>query len=414
MAKDPIAFAITLEAIRNNLADSYPTFSGWELNDDDAIALAEVLPYGTSITKLYLGENNIGDKGIKALAKALHHHPSLKQIYLPRNHISDEGAIAIAEMLTSNNTLVSIDLSRNEIANEGAAAIATALKNSTTLQELQLRNNNIGDAGAIAIADALTHNTSLRFLSLGTNLFENEGAFALARMLKDNRSLVRFLLGYELSQEANDAFDENIIGYNKTLVTFLGAEGRAESYCNNNDEIARQRARQMAEVTTLTPADWLDIAERLAGIEYRGATEGLDIVGIFKTFIATLPHVDVNASSAREAFMKPQGQYTALDNPDTWINFPEIITQLNANGLYVRADALLNEDGSHSPLLERAFETGNVKALFSKPNWRGASPGELNRIIRTLSPEQKEQMGNLHSLMGALHKSAPSSGFSIQ
>ncbi|WP_342270458.1 hypothetical protein [Rickettsia endosymbiont of Orchestes rusci] len=65
-------------------------FSGRQMGDDEAIALAKVLEDNNFITCLELIDNQIGDKGAIALAKALKNNNSITSLNLGQNNIGAE------------------------------------------------------------------------------------------------------------------------------------------------------------------------------------------------------------------------------------------------------------------------------------------------------------------------------------
>jgi hypothetical protein len=89
--------------------------------------------------------------------------------------IGDEGISKLSEILKYNTTLTTLYLSDNNIGNEGASKLSDALKYNTTLTELHLYNNNIGDEGGTSeLSEALKKNTTLIRLSLYNNNIKNE------------------------------------------------------------------------------------------------------------------------------------------------------------------------------------------------------------------------------------------------
>jgi len=97
---------------------------GW--GDEEARAVARVLPHAPVLMKLYLNNNSIGDEGACALAEALPNAPALLKLYLKNNSIGDEGARALAGALPHAPALKGLDLSNNSIGDEAKAALRTA------------------------------------------------------------------------------------------------------------------------------------------------------------------------------------------------------------------------------------------------------------------------------------------------
>jgi hypothetical protein len=159
-------------------------------------AIAEVLKLNTSLQRLKLKWNRIGDSGAAAIAEALKLNTSLQRLNLDGNEIGDSGATAIAEALTLNASLQELSLYKNEIGDSGAAAIAEALKRNTSLQRLILDSNEIGDYGAATIAEALKLNTSLQLLDLYGNKIEDSGAVAIVEAVMLSSSVRELDLGH--------------------------------------------------------------------------------------------------------------------------------------------------------------------------------------------------------------------------
>ena len=155
---------------------------------DRVVVLAEALKTNTTLTELYLLDNNLGAEGVLALATALQTNTTLTKLDLSRNYLDAEGVLALAAALQTNTTLTKLDLSHNNPGAEGAAALAAALQTNTTLTMLNLSRNNLGAEGAAALAAALQTNTTLTMLNLSRN---NLGA---------ERGLLHLLLLFRLTQ----------------------------------------------------------------------------------------------------------------------------------------------------------------------------------------------------------------------
>lgn len=128
----------------------------------------------------------IEDADVIILAHALMGNTTVVRINLWFNRIGDAGARALADMLAVNRTLINIHLDYNSIGDEGACALATALKKNDTLTSIGLSNNRIGDEGAHCIADMMSHNSTIRQIHLEKNRYGKEG-FAILDVVKQNR-----------------------------------------------------------------------------------------------------------------------------------------------------------------------------------------------------------------------------------
>ena len=183
------SFNTIIEGLKQNIIIKL-TIDSCMISDEEANVLATALTDNTTLEKLYLHQNNIGDEGAKAIAQVLETNKTLKLkiLGLNKNNIGDEGAKAIAQVLETNTIFDSLYLNENNIGDEGAKAIARVLK-TETLITLCLNENIIGDEGAKAIAHELERNTTLRYLQLSKNNIGMEGATALVTALTKKTTL---------------------------------------------------------------------------------------------------------------------------------------------------------------------------------------------------------------------------------
>ena len=107
-----------------------------------------------AITTLHLDQITIGlsaiDQDLEHLAKALKVNTSLTKLNLFGNSIGDEGAMHLTNALKVNTSLTKLNLNANSIGAEGAKHLAEAHKLNTSLTTLGLSSNDIGDEGAEA------------------------------------------------------------------------------------------------------------------------------------------------------------------------------------------------------------------------------------------------------------------------
>lgn len=168
---------------------SYLLLNNKQLDDDDAVVIADELKVNTTKTSICLSDNNIGARGAVALADALKSNTTVQHIDLSNNNIGAAGAVALADSVKSNTTVEEILLFNNNIGAAGAEALADYLKSNTTVEQIILFNNNIGASGAVALADSLKSNTSVNTINLSSNNIGADGAAAVADFLKSNTSV---------------------------------------------------------------------------------------------------------------------------------------------------------------------------------------------------------------------------------
>eukprot|EP00944_MAST-04C_sp_MAST-4C-sp1_P001025 g1025.t1 len=95
----------------------------------------------------------------------------LESLILWCNHI-DKGAISrLASALTTNTTLRKLNLAENNVGNDGAVILAEALAQNQRLETLELFGNNISSLGASKLCDLLEKfNASILLMDLRFNM----------------------------------------------------------------------------------------------------------------------------------------------------------------------------------------------------------------------------------------------------
>ena len=185
--------ALLAEALQKNTKIKEVSLRGNNMGDMGAKALLENLASSTRLHKLDVSDNGIGEDGGKWLGRLLEENKSLKQadfswnavrvagtleiasglkmssllrLNLAWNGIGDRGAAAMGSALGENSVLQFLDVSSNRIAIDGARGIAEGLKANETLRSLQLNGNPITDKGVVLVIEAMAQNCSVRDLGL--------------------------------------------------------------------------------------------------------------------------------------------------------------------------------------------------------------------------------------------------------
>lgn len=146
--------------------------------------LAAALCATPSLTKLELGENYLGDSGVKVLSTALMDPDcKIQKLSLNNNQLTASSARDIASTLNANISLTQLDLGENTLGDSGVKMLSVAIRDSDcNIQELCLRSNGLTASCAKDLASALS---SLTKLSLGDNKLGDAGVGQLSEALKD-------------------------------------------------------------------------------------------------------------------------------------------------------------------------------------------------------------------------------------
>lgn len=193
------------------------------------------------VKTLYLEQNKLGDAEALLVAQALSGHQALCFLGLGDNAIGDEGIRAIADAVSRTRApLTNLGLSNNAFGDVGACLLAAALEKSESLEVLDLRGNKIGPAGAARLSEALQRAPRLRKLKLGQNAVGDAGARDLAEALPRCEGLE------ELALESNGITD---IGC-KSIVESLEAGCNLRTLLLRGNQLSDNSKRRLRDVKT--------------------------------------------------------------------------------------------------------------------------------------------------------------------
>ncbi|XP_072894820.1 NACHT, LRR and PYD domains-containing protein 3-like isoform X2 [Hemitrygon akajei] len=148
--------------------------------------LASALRTTPSLTRLEVGNNNLGDSGVKTLSTALKDpNCKMQKLCLSKNGLTADCARDLTSIVAANPTLTELDLDQNHLGDSGVEVLSEALRKSNcNVQELSLNDNSLTASAAEHLASALGNNPSLTALSLGDNNLGDSGVKLLSEALK--------------------------------------------------------------------------------------------------------------------------------------------------------------------------------------------------------------------------------------
>ncbi|XP_072131660.1 NACHT, LRR and PYD domains-containing protein 3-like [Mobula birostris] len=148
--------------------------------------LASALRATPSLTRLEVGNNNLGDSGVKTLSTALKDpNCKMQKLCLSKNGLTADCAIDLTSIVDTNPTLTELDLDQNRLGDSGVEVLSVALRKSDCkVQELSLNDNSLTASAAEHLASALGTNPSLTALSVGDNNLGDSGVKLLSEALK--------------------------------------------------------------------------------------------------------------------------------------------------------------------------------------------------------------------------------------
>ncbi|XP_078059407.1 NACHT, LRR and PYD domains-containing protein 3-like [Mustelus asterias] len=160
---------------------------GNALTDSCAEDLASALSTNRSLIDLNLGDNKLGDSGVKLLSVALRNPDcKIQELHLFRNALTDSCAEDLASALSTNRSLIDLNLGDNKLGDSGVKLLSVALRNpDCKIQKLDLFRNALTDSCAEDLASALSTNRSLIDLNLGDNKLGDSGVKLLSVALRN-------------------------------------------------------------------------------------------------------------------------------------------------------------------------------------------------------------------------------------
>ena len=142
------------------------------------------------LTHLYILRANLQQNEAEHIALTLRSCTNLTHINLCVGNINDHKLASIVDALRGQSSLERLYLNRNSIGNDGCEALATLLSHpNCNLQEIQLSNNNIGNEGAITIGNSLANNTTLKKIFLNDNAVDHSVAGIFCNLLCNTTSI---------------------------------------------------------------------------------------------------------------------------------------------------------------------------------------------------------------------------------
>ena len=203
-------------ALQKNTMKTF-TLVSCGISEFGAESLAKFLSINTSLRKLDISCNNIGDNGISYIAAALQSNTTVEELPAVSCGISAVGAALLARSLSTNTSLRKLDISHNNIGDNGISHIAAALQSITTVEEFHVVSCGISDVGAECIAQMLATCSSLKVLATCDNVIGNNGIAYIATAFQTCKTLQLLDIGGQTVTESAIPSIANLLARGKSL-----------------------------------------------------------------------------------------------------------------------------------------------------------------------------------------------------
>ncbi|XP_072132687.1 NACHT, LRR and PYD domains-containing protein 3-like [Mobula birostris] len=153
--------------------------------------LVSTLTASDSLTELELGFNHLGDSGVERLCSALRKPQcQLQELGLDNNGLTLSCVKELASALKRNTSLLRLDLGFNRLGDSGVSLLWQALNvRECKLQGLRLRAVGLTDSCTEHLLSVLEFNSSLKALDLSSNAFTDGSIPAIRRLIMNRNSL---------------------------------------------------------------------------------------------------------------------------------------------------------------------------------------------------------------------------------
>ena len=158
-----------------------------------AAVVADVLRRSADFAYVYVGNNPLGDEGVRMLIEAVKETNSVVHIGVNSVCLSSERSCALFEALTAHPSIASIDCSttngtyKNTLSPQALTSLRHFLLSTPLIYSLNLSGTGFGNDGADLLASALSSTLSLHWLDISNNNITGKSWEPLCKSLGNSK-----------------------------------------------------------------------------------------------------------------------------------------------------------------------------------------------------------------------------------
>ena len=273
------------EYFKQHRFDKEIDLNGWILGPVISCEIASELFSSSTIVRLLLANNRLGNEGGKAIAKGLERNLSVIELDLSGNMLGQSAISAIGEMLNKNQTIEKLNLSRNNLTDQDVEFLLDSLCRKTVLKDLDLSYNILCDQFAEQMSLVLENNFVLEKLSISSNQLQATGLQAMSPGLRKTGTLCSLNISWNYLYDEGAKVLGEVIAENRSLIEI--------SACGNL--FTTQAASSLAKgVTNNSKLKLLRIGQNL--IRNSGAYQFLNGLFVSSSPSTVLEILDINGT----------------------------------------------------------------------------------------------------------------------
>lgn len=375
--------------------------------------------------------------------------PKVEKLRFAASGFDKDDVAQLLEVTALHPELKELELSDAPIDRKGAVQLVNALSSVKNLRSLKLANCKMDDDAMQPIVEWVAKQEGLRSLELRGNDWSQSTHDRLAWAVRNNTSLTRLDLRPESERKDNHAFETALL--HKPHPNFFMSDvksgplfklmGHNHRYMTHTENFIQNKVhgpdRDYATVAARVKPEYLFNAEAHRDVvEYRQQNRP-EYMNAYDAFLAQMPRLPEGAAVSLDALLKPDSEgLTPLENPLVWKQHPDLLGKLAAAGeltestlkretprgtsvleaafayrpatetlaalndknIRVNQSKLIGEEGEPLKLAELLTMKGEIAALFTSDNWKGADVDAPAKLREAFGKHAQLQTPSLHGL----------------